>query len=392
MSAPSLTPTATDLDGFRAAQALAYACAEAIHAELRPGITEREVAAKMKAWLAAHGATDCLHQPFAWFGHRTAFRGLIGVNQLRGFNPAFFPSHKKLEENMPFILDCAPTLNGYTADIGYAGVLGHNPILDQLMDDLAAHRELIIRMIRERRLMSEVSQAVDALCIRQGVEPRHHAYPFSVLAHRVEKLPDTPIAPKISLGRFGIRSVLSLGREAAQGLKEGWSPLWASHQRSAHAPVPGLWAVEPHLGFRHVGAKFEELLVITEDDAFWLDDDVPHVKRWIARGVIGWPVQKAGKAGMPALAVTTNSTAPVTVTRKEVVNAGATPVTTKQATTPKTRTTQKPSEKKPGKKAGKAEVAAKPEKAKTPAKVAAPKKVATKTTSKKTITRKTETA
>ncbi|MGH8494252.1 MAG: M24 family metallopeptidase [Moraxellaceae bacterium] len=287
IASSSLVPSAADLEGFRAAQRLAYACAEAIHAELRPGITEREVAAKMKAWLAAHGATDCLHQPFAWFGHRTAFRGLIGVNQLKGFNPAFFPSNKKLEENMPFILDCAPTLNGYTADIGYAGVLGRNGILDQLMDDLAPHRELIIRMIRERRLMSEVSQAVDALCIKQGVEPRHHAYPFSVLAHRVEKLPATPIAPKISLGRFGIRSVLSLGREALQGVKEGWSPLWASHQRSAHAPVPGLWAVEPHLGFREVGAKFEELLVITEDDAFWLDDDVPHVRRWMERGVIG---------------------------------------------------------------------------------------------------------
>ena len=51
------------------------------------------------------------------------------------------------------------------------------------------------------------------------------------------------------------------------------------------APTPGLWAVEPHLGFRGVGAKFEELLVVTEDDAWWLDDEVPHVRRWQARGV-----------------------------------------------------------------------------------------------------------
>lgn len=315
MSANSLLPTPQDLEGFRAAQRLAYACADAIAAELKPGITEREVAAKMKAWLAAHGATDCLHQPFAWFGHRTAFRGLIGVNQLKGFNPAFFPSGKVLEAGMPYILDCAPTLNGYTADIGYAGVLGENKILDQLMDDLAAHRQLIIGMIRERRLMSEVSQAVDALCVKQGVEPRHHAYPFSVLAHRVEKLPETPIAPRLSVGRFGIRSVLSLGREALQGVKEGWSPLWASHQRSAHPPVPGLWAVEPHLGFRDVGAKFEELLVITENDAFWLDDDVPHVRRWIERGVIGAPT----KARKTETAVTTETV------RKNVVSTAAKP-------------------------------------------------------------------
>ncbi|OXH82904.1 Xaa-Pro aminopeptidase, partial [Burkholderia multivorans] len=45
----------------------------------------------------------------------------------------------------------------------------------------------------------------------------------------------------------------------------------------------GLWAVEPHLGFAGVGAKFEELLVITEDDAYWLDDGLPHVRRWQRR-------------------------------------------------------------------------------------------------------------
>lgn len=36
---------------------------------------------------------------------------------------------------------------------------------------------------------------------------------------------------------------------------------------------------------RGVGAKFEELLVITDDDAFWLDDDLPHVHRWREHGI-----------------------------------------------------------------------------------------------------------
>lgn len=417
MSAPSLIPSTADIVGFRAAQRLAYACAEAIHARLHPGITEREVAAMMKTWLAEHGATDCLHQPFAWFGHRTAFRGLIGLNQLRGFNPAFFPSNKKLEADMPFILDCAPTLNGYTADIGYAGVLGENRILDQLMDDLSAHRQLIIEMIRERRLMSEVSQAVDSLCAKQGVDPRHHAYPFAVLAHRVEKLPDSPIAPKISVGRFGIRSVLSLGREAAQGVKEGWSPLWASHQRSAHPPVPGLWAVEPHIGFRDVGAKFEELLVITEDDAFWLDDDVPHVRRWLERGVIG---VSAAKALKPAKSAEAKAEATALITRREVVGAAA-PATTKtsapkKAAVPKAakKTEKEKTEKekveekkpaakkaaaKPAVKAAEKTKAAKPKTEKPKAEkakaddvnTAAPKKPASKSSGKAT-TRKTETA
>ena len=70
------------------------------------------------------------------------------------------------------------------------------------------------------------------------------------------------------------------------GKREGWSPLWSSGKRSEHPPTPGLWAVEPHLGLRGVGAKFEELLVVTEDDAYWLDDDLPHVRRWQARGLL----------------------------------------------------------------------------------------------------------
>jgi Xaa-Pro aminopeptidase len=277
-------PEIGDLDGFRRAQQLAYRCAESIAAELQPGVTEREVAAKMRRWLEAHGATDCFHQPFAWFGDRTAFRGLIGFRQLGGFNPAFHPGLRRLEENMPYILDCAPTLNGYTADIGYSGCLGHNRILDRLMDDLLEYRVLILDLVRKGTRLSEISRAVDRLCARHGYEPRHHAYPFQVLAHRVEKLADDGRRHR-SVLNFGVRNVTRLALEAARGRREGWSPLWSSGPASDHPPTPGLWAVEPHLGFRGVGAKWEELLVVTAEDAFWLDDDVPQVRRWALRGL-----------------------------------------------------------------------------------------------------------
>lgn len=279
-------PSAEHLARVRDVQQLAYRCAETISAELQPGITEREVAQRMKTFLGDHGATDCLHEPFAWFGARTAFRGLIAVRQLGGFNPAFFPGGTRLEENMPFILDCAPTVGAYTADIGYSACLGQNATLDQLMDDLLPHRQLILDLVRQRKLLSEVSAAVDALCLRQGVEPRHKAYPFSVLAHRVEKLPEHSSLPKFSAGRFGVRNVAALLRDGVRGRREGYSPLWSTSKRSAHPPTPGLWAVEPHLGFHDVGAKFEELLVVTETDAYWLDDDLPHVRRWRERGLL----------------------------------------------------------------------------------------------------------
>jgi hypothetical protein len=191
---------------------------------------------------------------------------------------------------MPFILDCAPTVGGYTADIGYCGVIGENRLLDKLMDDLLEYRVLILELVRQRRNLSEVSQAVDALCARHGYEPRHKAYPFQVLAHRVEKLGDDEKKHR-SVLNFGVRNIRELARDAIKGRREGWSPLWSSGHASDHPPTPGLWAVEPHLGFRDVGAKWEELLVVTEDDAFWLDDEVPHVRRWQQRGLA--PLAKA---------------------------------------------------------------------------------------------------
>ncbi|NQD95667.1 M24 family metallopeptidase [Pseudomonas sp. CrR25] len=273
-----------DLQQFRAVQRLAYQCAQCIAGELKAGTSEQQAAALMKTWLQDHGVRDWFHQPFAWFGARTAFKGFDGLRHLRGFNPAFYPGKTVLEDGMPYILDCAPTLGAYTADIGYSGALGENLLVERLLDDLMAHRQLIVELVKQRRPLAAVSQAVDRLCALQGTLPRHKAYPFEVLAHRVEKLGTRDSG--LSIARFGLRNILTLSRNALlTGRRQGWSPLWSSNSRSDHAPTPGLWAVEPHLGWRGVGAKFEELLVVSEDDAYWLDDDLPHVRRWQQRGL-----------------------------------------------------------------------------------------------------------
>lgn len=265
-------PTGDELGRFKEVQRLAYRCAEETAAELQPGISEKEVVRRMRAWLEAEGVDDWFHLPFAWFGDRTAFRRFRQPLQ-------FFPTDRRLEEGMPYILDCAPVRDGYTADIGYSGCLGDNPALARLQGDLREHRELIVEQVRERRTLREVYEAVDALAARQGFENRHRAYPFRVIAHQVARIKPgrSPI-----LGRFGTKSLRWLARTTAVGLRQGWSPLWNDTRFSDHLPRPGLWAVEPHLGLRGVGAKFEELLVVTDDDAYWLDDDLPHVRRWAA--------------------------------------------------------------------------------------------------------------
>ncbi|MEU6056540.1 M24 family metallopeptidase [Streptomyces sp. NPDC047097] len=283
-AAPLTTPPRTsavpaaELDGFREAQRLAYDCAEAVAARLHPGITEREAARLLREWLRERGVRDWFHLPFAWFGDRTAFTDFRIPLQ-------FFLTGRRLEPGMPFILDLAPVHRGFPADVGYSGSLGLNPLQDRLMDDLRKHRELILREVRERRTLREVYEDVDRLMVRQGYANRHRAYPFGVIAHKVGAVRQRRWSP--TLFGFGTRALRGLAGDALHGHRDGWSPLWSPYTFSDHPPRPGLWAVEPHLGFRGTGAKFEELLVVTdsrdpEESAFWLDDDLPHVRRWEA--------------------------------------------------------------------------------------------------------------
>ncbi|GEB51972.1 M24 family metallopeptidase [Streptomyces cacaoi] len=264
-----------DLRGFREVQQLSYACAESVAARLEPGVTEREAARMQREWLRERGVRDWFHLPFAWFGDRTAFTGFKIPLQ-------FFPTNRALEPGMPFILDMAPIHNGYTSDIGYSGCLGLNPVHERLMTDLREHRELILREVRERRPLREIYEDVERLMAGQGYVNRHRAYPFGVIAHKIDRVKERRWSPTVF--GFGTNALRGLAKDALHGHRDGWSPLWSPYRFSDHPPRPGLWAVEPHLGFRGTGAKFEEILVVTDsrdpgESAFWLDDDLPHVRR-----------------------------------------------------------------------------------------------------------------
>lgn len=271
------TPPTPDLDAFTEVQQLAYACVEDVGASLAPGVTEREAARRLRTWLTDAGVVDWFHTPFAWFGDRTAFRKFRTPLQ-------FFPTDRPLADGMPFILDVAPVVDGAVSDVGYAAVLGENPLWDRLFIDLAEYRPLIPRLLNEGATLAEVYRQVDALAARHGFDNRHRAYPGRVLAHRVE-----PVAPGRGrvVGGFGLRSLKTLVRSLAEARGDrGEHPLWNDSKPSEHRPEPGLWAVEPHLGYGDVGVKFEELLVVDEyGTARWLDDDLPHVRRWNELGV-----------------------------------------------------------------------------------------------------------
>lgn len=274
-------PTDDHLDRFREVQQLAYRCATTVADGLDEGVTERDAAARMRRWLRDHGTDDWFHVPFAWFGDRSAFRGFRTPLQ-------FFPTNRRLEEGMPFILDVAPIRDGAVADVGYAAALGRCPAQAAILDDLEAHRDLILERVKAGDTMARVYEAVDALAALQGYDNRHREYPFRALAHRVDAVPGGLGRGLVAAG-FGIRTLGTLVRSVVEGTRGTTGPpLWNGDRSSSRPPAPGLWAVEPHLGLRGVGAKFEELLVVRPDgDAFWLDDDVPHVRRWAARTAAG---------------------------------------------------------------------------------------------------------
>lgn len=93
-----------------------------------------------------------------------------------------------------------------------------------------------------------------------------------------------PLTQPLSGGRPRRRPVITPANPKTYGAQRRGgddSPNWNHSRSSDHPPTPGLWAVEPHLGKDGVGAKFEEILVITETDAGWLDDGgLPHHRAW----------------------------------------------------------------------------------------------------------------
>lgn len=278
----------TELQGFRATQRLAYDCVQAVEAQLRPGMTEREACVLMKDYMAAHGVTQMFHEPFAWFGDRTAFRDIRRDQD-------FLPSDRKLEKGMAVILDIAPIREGYAADIGFSTSCGGNEEMDRLQQVLMESRDFILQSVRARKTFRQIYRELDGLLASHGLLNAHRVYPERVLAHRVFRYEHSPVQQFLQRFRvmgFGLPSyVFVLGKSALARVAPQWfeSPLWNDGPESDHPPSPGLWAVEPHVATPNyrVGAKWEEILVVTEDDAYWLDDDVPHCQ--LARRKGWWP-------------------------------------------------------------------------------------------------------
>ncbi|WP_411822974.1 M24 family metallopeptidase [Leptospira sp. 'Mane'] len=259
-------PTPEDLEGFRAAQNLAYSAAVAVSKELKPGITEKQAAKLLKTYLNDHGAKSFLHRPFAWFGDRSRFWNL-------GFYMRYLPSDRKLKEDDVYILDVSPVVNGYTGDIGYTSSLAPHPELAKAKAFLLELRKEIPGLFMKAKTPGEVWKLVNERVLEAGFANCHALYPFAVLGHRVyRKFPfakfSSYLLPVSYVSWFSYQALLSFSRR-------GVFPETLTEEHRGEKL--GLWAIEPHIGGNGFGAKFEEIIVVEKDRAYWLSDDVPHI-------------------------------------------------------------------------------------------------------------------
>lgn len=267
---------AQELERFKAFQRASYEVLVETAGSLAPGDTEKAVARRIRKRFHEHGVHHYFHVPVALFGSRTAYPGRFGTLEA-------LATEQLLEDGMPVILDAAPVYQGHTVDTSYAFAFGkENPLQRELVLALRPLRDLILARVREQRSFRAIAHEVDDEIRALGYENCHRKHIGAVLAHRVTLVADRWINRRRiwGLGAQQVGWFLAKSFAAERWGGDG-SPNWNHRCSSDHPPTPGLWAVEPHLGCRGVGAKFEEILVVTDRDAYWLDDaGLPHHAVW----------------------------------------------------------------------------------------------------------------
>jgi Xaa-Pro aminopeptidase len=241
-----------ELEGFRQAQSKALAAVKAVSVEMRPGWTEKQAAALVDTHLRDSGVAEFFHYSFAWFGERTRFDGIRTYAE-------FAPSNRVLRENEVYILDTAPIVDGYICDIGFTTCAGTNPAYETVLKYLWHLRENLPRWALEAPTGGELWKRVAESFQEQGLDCIHKRYPFEVLGHRVHRVSRAWGRSRVL--NFGLASYMELSSRLL------WDQLLtAKHDR----PLRGAWAIEPHLGTLTFGAKFEEILYVTDQSAEWI--------------------------------------------------------------------------------------------------------------------------
>ena len=258
-----------ELENFRRYQRLSYEILEDTALSLKTGDTEVLTTRKLRKAFHKAGAHNYFHVPVALFGERSAYPGDFGPFEA-------LATDRALKEKDTVILDAAPIFDGYTVDTSHAFNFGRSETFEQLDRELPTVRKLIARWVNEGKMFQQIAWDVDDHIRERGFENCHRKHIGAVLGH---------IVTKSKTQRFNSWSYKGLAIKQvswflARSRFGGTTPNW-NHTKLCQGVAPhGLWAVEPHLAKDGVGAKFEEILIVDENGARWLDNDLPHHRRW----------------------------------------------------------------------------------------------------------------
>lgn len=269
-----------DLARFKAAQRQSFAVLDAVAAELQPGDSERVIGKRIHKRMKQAGADYYFHGPAVMFGVRTSYPGNFGQTEA-------LPTNRVLQAGDPVILDCAPVFDGYTVDTSYCMRLGAGGVPRDLDQMLITLRVFIRDRAAAGDTMKAIARTVDDQIRAAGFENCHKKHIGMVLGHRLLKESSTQFR-RLSIWGLSPRQALYLLVRAVQSTRgrPDRTPIW-NHTRQSDCPVPdGLWAIEPHVAKDGIGAKFEDILVVQNGAAYYLDDDLPHHRRWRAAGLI----------------------------------------------------------------------------------------------------------
>jgi Xaa-Pro aminopeptidase len=265
--------TDVELERFGHWQAISYGVLEEVAAQLTEGSTERDATRLAMRAYRREGADRFFHLPVALFGERTALPDPWST-------ASFWPTTRTLERGDSVILDASPTFEGFVVDTSVSLSFGTSPVPEHVtaMVDNVAHRSRILDAVRAGATFQEIALAVDARLRADGYENRHRLHPDAVLGHRVVRFTELETIPPVGADGFDtyLLDWFVAGIGAAHDVGSV-PPTWNVRDVCHHRPAPGLWAVEPHVARGAIGVKWEELLVITGTEAFWLSDAVPHL-------------------------------------------------------------------------------------------------------------------
>jgi len=258
------------LRGYARAQALSLEAALEVADQLRPGVTEAETAQLLDQKARSLGARGQFHRTLVWFGEHTRFQG-------QSSRIGAFPGDTALESGAAVILDHAPLFDGYPGDVSHSRNAGEGDHGTGATAHLAALRAAIPPMVAQGMTSMEIALAVRQLTEAAGMRSLQNRYLFHALGHRVESV-RFPGLSTIRLAGLGLPSAARLFGPAilhgVPGIQAEW-PIWSESPRANIRPGHGLWSIEPHIECEGRGVKWEELLLIDDEGARWLEADSP---------------------------------------------------------------------------------------------------------------------